>query len=127
MGSLCELICQSVRSSHDHKVVLRCPPSSRQGNQVVSVHEFNVEVGDYLLGDRQIAMGTSAPGAEGRKATTREGCAGAFTTEAKEGGAGREAGVGVGAVGGWACALEGVWAEGFLAAATLGGGLELLT
>ena len=42
------------------------------------------------------------PGAEGRRATTKEGRAGVFATEAKEGGAGREAGVGTGAVGGWA-------------------------
>src|SRR6266571_4804515 len=78
-------------------------------------------------GDRRIARGTSAPGAEGRRAMTKEGRAGAFTTEAKEGGAGCEAGVGVGAVGGWAEGLGVGWAEGFLAAATLGGGLELLT
>ncbi len=52
---------------------------------------------------------------------------GVFTTEAKEGGAGREAGVGAGAVGGWAWGLEVGWAEGFLAVAALGGGPEPLT
>src|SRR6266702_4569021 len=78
-------------------------------------------------GDQWIARGTSAPGTEGWRATTNEGRAGAFTTEAKEGGAGHEAGVGAGAVGGWAWGLEGGWAEGFCAAAALGGGLELLT
>ncbi len=78
-------------------------------------------------GDRWIARGTSAPGAEGRRATTNKGQAGAFTTEAKEGGAGREAGVGTGVEGGWAWGLGVGWAEGFLAVATLGGGPELLT
>ncbi len=58
---------------------------------------------------------------------TKEGHAGAFTIEAKEGGAGREVGVGAGATGGWARGLVGGWAEGFLAAAALGGGLESLT
>jgi|SRR6266702_2063978 len=78
-------------------------------------------------GDRQIARGMSAPGAEGHKAMTREGRAGVFTTEAKEGGAGQEAGVGAEAVGGWAQGVGVGWAEGFLAAAALGGGPELLT
>src|SRR6266702_2923689 len=78
-------------------------------------------------GDRRIARGTSPPEWEGRKATTNEGHAGVFTTEAKEGGAGREAGLGTGAVGGWAQGLGVGWAEGFLAAATLGGGPEPLT
>ncbi len=58
---------------------------------------------------------------------TREGHTGAFATEAKEGGAGHEAGVGAGAVGGWAWGLGVGWAEGFCAVAALGGGLELLT
>ena len=44
------MICQGVRSSHDHKVVLHCPPSSRQGYRVVGIDEFGVEVGNYLLG-----------------------------------------------------------------------------
>src|SRR6266702_6600956 len=78
-------------------------------------------------GDRWMARGTSAAGAEGRRAMTKEGHAGAFATEAKEGGAGREAGAGAGAVGGWAQGLGVGWAEGFLAAAALGGGPELLT
>jgi len=78
-------------------------------------------------GDQRIARGTSAPVVEGRRATTREGHAGAFATEAKEGGAGRAAGVGAGAVGGWAWGLGVGWAEGFLAAAALGGGPEPLT
>src|SRR6266702_2798030 len=69
----------------------------------------------------------SPPGAEGHKAMTREGRAGDFATEAKEGGAGCEAGVGAGAVGGWARGLVGGWAEGFLAVAALGGGSEPLT
>src|SRR6266571_1861860 len=75
-------------------------------------------------GDRWIARGMSAPGAEGHKATTREGCAGVFATEAKEGGARREAGVGAGAVGGGAWGLGVGWAEGFFAVAALGGGPE---
>ncbi len=50
VGCLRELIHRSVRSSHDHKVVLHCPPSGRQGNQVVGVHKFGIEVGDDLLG-----------------------------------------------------------------------------
>ena len=50
MGSLHELIRRGVRSSCDHEVVLRCPPSGRQGNRVVSIGEYGVEVGDYLLG-----------------------------------------------------------------------------
>jgi len=58
---------------------------------------------------------------------TREGRAGVLATEAKEGGAGQEAGVGAGVVGGGAWGLEGGWAEGFFAAAALGGGPELLT
>src|SRR6266571_1714060 len=78
-------------------------------------------------GDRRTARGTSAPEAEVRKATTREGRVGDFATAAKEGGAGREAGAGAGAVGGWARGLGVGWAEGFLAAATLGGGPEPLT
>src|SRR6266702_3016839 len=78
-------------------------------------------------GDRQIARGTSAPGAEGRKATTKEGRAGVFATEAKEGGAGHKAGVGAGAVGGRAQGLGVGWAEGFCAVATFGGGPEPLT
>src|SRR6266702_1173629 len=78
-------------------------------------------------GDRWIARGMSPPGAEGRKATTREGRAGDFATEAKEGGAGCEAGVGAGAVGGWARGLVGGWAEDFLAVAALGVGSEPLT
>src|SRR6266702_4248629 len=78
-------------------------------------------------GDQRIARGTSAPVVEGRRATTREGHAGAFATEAKEGGAGRAAGVGAGAVGGWAWGVGVGWAEGFLAAAALGGGPEPLT
>ncbi len=52
---------------------------------------------------------------------TKEGHAGVFATEAKEGGAGQEAGVGAGAVGGWAQGLGVGWAEGFFAAAALGG------
>jgi len=43
-------------------------------------------------GDQQIARGISAPRAEGHKATTREGHAGDFTTEAKEGGQGKRQG-----------------------------------
>ena len=58
---------------------------------------------------------------------TREGHAGVFTTEAKEGGAGCEAGVGAGAVGGWARGLGVGWAGGFFAVAAWGGGLEPLT
>ncbi len=50
MGSLHELIRRGVRSSCDHEVVLRCPPSGRQGNRVVGIRELGVEVGDYLLG-----------------------------------------------------------------------------
>ncbi len=69
----------------------------------------------------------SAPGTEGSRAITREGHAGVFTTEAKEGGAGHEAGVGAGAVGGWARGLGVGWAEGFLAAAAMGGGPDPLT
>src|SRR6266702_5792745 len=78
-------------------------------------------------GERRIARGISAPGAEGRKATTKESRAGVFTTEAKEGGAGWEAGVGAGAVGGWARGLGVGWAGGFFAVAAGGGGLEPLT
>ncbi len=78
-------------------------------------------------GDLQVARGTLAPGTEGQRATTSEGHAGAFTTEAKEGGAGREAGEGAGAVGGWAWGLSVGWAEGFFIVATLGGGLDPLT
>src|SRR6266702_6028026 len=78
-------------------------------------------------GDQQTTRGTSAPGAEGHKATTREGHAGVFTTEAKEGGAGQAAGVGMGAWGGWAQGSGVGWAEGFFAVAAMGGGPEPLT
>jgi len=60
------LICQSVGSGHDHKVVLRSPPSSRQGNRVVGISEYSIEVGDYLLGgsmDRQGNISTRGRGA----------------------------------------------------------------
>src|SRR6266702_6868275 len=75
-------------------------------------------------GDQQTARGTSAPGAEGHKATTKEGHAGVFTTEAKEGGAGQAAGVGMGAWGGWAQGSGVGWAEGFFAVAAMGGCYE---
>src|SRR6266702_5753784 len=78
-------------------------------------------------GERRIARGMSPPETEVRKAMTKEGRTGAFTTEAKEGGAGHEAGMGAGAVGGWAWGLGVGWAEGFVAAAALGGGSEPLT
>ncbi len=67
MGGLNELICQSVGSSHDHKVVLHCPPCSRQGNWVMSIGEFGIEVGDYLLRrsmDRQGDISTRGRGVE---------------------------------------------------------------
>src|SRR6266702_3971243 len=118
---------RSVGSSCDHEVVLRCPPCGRQGNQVRAIGKFGVEVGDDLEGVRRTTRGTSAPGVAGRKATTNEGRAGVFATEAKEGGAGREAGVRAGVAGGWARGLGVGWAEGFLAAAALGGGPEPLT
>src|SRR6266702_2854436 len=55
-------------TSHDHEVVLRSPPCGGQGNRVVGVHKFGVEVGDYLLGGstyRQGNISTSCRGAEG--------------------------------------------------------------
>ena len=57
MGGLCELMHQSVGSSCDHKVVPHCPLSSRQGNQVMSIGEFSIEVGDYLLGGSMDCQG----------------------------------------------------------------------
>ncbi len=51
------MICQSVGSSCDHKVVLCCPPSSGQGDRVVGIREFNVEVGNYLLGGSMDCQG----------------------------------------------------------------------
>ncbi len=66
MGSLRELICRSVGASHDHKVVLHCPPSGRQGYRVVGISKFGIEVGDYLLGgstDHQGNISTRSRGA----------------------------------------------------------------
>ncbi len=67
MGGLHELIHQSVRSSCDHKVVLCCPLCSRQGDRMVSIGKFDIEVGDYLLGglmDHQGNISTRDRGAE---------------------------------------------------------------
>ncbi|HYS44127.1 MAG TPA: hypothetical protein VEM32_09135 [Geobacteraceae bacterium] len=67
MGGRRELMRRSVGSSGDHKVILRCPPGGRQGNRVLAVSEFGVEVGDYLLGgstDRQGNVSTRHRGAE---------------------------------------------------------------
>jgi len=44
------LIRRSVGSSRDHKVLLCCLPSGRQGYRVVGIDEFGVKVCDYLLG-----------------------------------------------------------------------------
>jgi len=97
---------------------------------VVGIGEFGIEVSDYLLGrstDCQGNVSTRGGGAEGQRAMTNEGRAGVFATEAKEGGAGCEAGAGAGAVGGWAWGLGVGRAEGFFAVAALGGDPEPLT
>ncbi|KAH9165618.1 hypothetical protein EDB89DRAFT_1911263 [Lactarius sanguifluus] len=65
-----EVMRRGIGSCGDHEVVLRCPPSGGQGDLVTLRREHGVEV---------------APATDGRRDTTRDGCAGVFAMEAKEG------------------------------------------
>ncbi|HYS43376.1 MAG TPA: hypothetical protein VEM32_05280 [Geobacteraceae bacterium] len=61
-----ELMRRGIGSSGDHEVILCCPPCGGQGNRVLAVSEFGVEVGDNLLGgstDRQGDISTRCRGA----------------------------------------------------------------
>ncbi len=58
---------RSIGSGRDHEVLLRCPPSGRQGDWVVGIGEFGVEVFDNLLRgstNRQGNVSTRGGGAE---------------------------------------------------------------
>jgi len=121
------LIHRSVRSSCDHEVFFAVHLAADRATGWWASTSSTLRWVTTSLGVRWIARGTSAQGAEGCKAMTREGHAGDFSTKAKEGGTGCEAGVGAGVVGGWAWGLGVGWAEGVFAVAALGGGLEPLT
>ena len=86
MGSLCELICQSVRSSCNHKVVFHYPPCSRQGNWVVSIGEFSIEVGNYLLGRLTDCQGNTSTRGRGVEGHNQRGLHRGFYYRGKGGG-----------------------------------------